>query len=121
MHGELVLWGRRPRPATAATWKSKPDGSHIPMTKIARLIFAFFTASPSTRIAQLEEDVRELRRTLHTNSEASAAPGSTSAQDELEPVPSAAQLAADMGLAMPARKLGGIEISPGDHFELIDR
>jgi len=41
MHGELVLWGRLPRPVTAATWKSKPDSSHIFMTRIAGLIYAF--------------------------------------------------------------------------------
>ena len=92
----------------------------ISAATIADLRYAF-TASPSRRIAQLEEDIRELRRAVQADTEASGAPEAVNAKGEQESLSSAAQLATELGLLMPSRNLGGIEISPGDHFDLIDR
>jgi len=81
----------------------------------------FLIASPSRRIAQLEELIRELHRPPHTDTEVSGAPDSASREGEQESLSSATQLASGLDIVLPSRSLGVIEISPDDYFDLIDR
>lgn len=82
--------------------------------------------SPSDRIARLERDLRDLRRSLKHDAGGSAGgsagtPSSSSrTEHEADDSLAAEQIAVEIGAVMPPLTIGDVEVSPPELLALID-